>query len=582
VKSIKYIFTKEFYIPKLDRLGNIIGSFSLLEKLIFFIFSILFIITSLGMLLNVNAHFLVKVPKFGGTLTEGVVGTPRFINPVIAISDADRDLTSLVYSGLMRTTEDGTLVPDIAEKYEISEDGLEYHFYLKENAVFHDGKPVTADDVIFTILQTQDPAIKSPRRANWDSIAIEKINDKEIIFRLSQPYNPFIFNTTMGILPKHLWGNIVADEFAFSSLNINPVGSGPYKVKDVNRDSAGIIEEYVLQANPDFILGKPFIKNIVVRFYRNEQEIITALRDDKIETINGISPDSAKELQDEGFRIEQLPLPRIFGVFFNQNQAPILANKAVRQALDASVNRKGIIDGILKGFGNEIKSPIPESLIPFEVLESDTEKEELTPTEKGLEILTDAGWEVNEDGFMEKENKGSKDVLRFKISTGNVPELIEIAEYVVSEWRKIGADASLEIFESNDLNNNVIRPRKYDSLFFGEVIGRDLDFYAFWHSSQRNDPGLNIANYANIDVDRYLENVRNTQDDEKNLEYYREFEKEIQKDTPAVFLYTPDFIYILPKNLEGTLPRNISTPSERFMNVYKWYLETDTVWSIFS
>ena len=534
------------------------------------------------MLLNVNAHFLVKVPKFGGTLTEGVVGTPRFINPVIAISDADRDLTSLVYSGLMRTTEDGTLVPDIAEKYEISEDGLEYHFYLKENAVFHDGKPVTADDVIFTILQTQDPAIKSPRRANWDSIAIEKINDKEIIFRLSQPYNPFIFNTTMGILPKHLWGNIVADEFAFSSLNINPVGSGPYKVKDVNRDSAGIIEEYVLQANPDFILGKPFIKNIVVRFYRNEQEIITALRDDKIETINGISPDSAKELQDEGFRIEQLPLPRIFGVFFNQNQAPILANKAVRQALDASVNRKGIIDGILKGFGNEIKSPIPESLIPFEVLESDTEKEELTPTEKGLEILTDAGWEVNEDGFMEKENKGSKDVLRFKISTGNVPELIEIAEYVVSEWRKIGADASLEIFESNDLNNNVIRPRKYDSLFFGEVIGRDLDFYAFWHSSQRNDPGLNIANYANIDVDRYLENVRNTQDDEKNLEYYREFEKEIQKDTPAVFLYTPDFIYILPKNLEGTLPRNISTPSERFMNVYKWYLETDTVWSIFS
>ena len=533
------------------------------------------------MLLRVNAQFLVEVPRFGGTLIEGVIGTPRFINPIIAISDADRDFTSLVYSGLLRTTADGSLVPDLAEKYEVSEDGLEYHFYIKEDAVFHDGKPVTSDDVIFTILQTQDPAIKSPRRANWDSISIDKINDKEIVFRLSQPYNPFIFNTTMGILPKHLWGNIVSDEFAFSSLNINPIGSGPYKVKTVRRDSTGIIEEYILQRNDDFILGKPYIKNIVIRFYRNEQEIITALEEGTIQTVNGISPQRAQELKEKDFRVEQLPLPRIFGVFFNQNQAPILANKTVRLALDASVNRKGIIDDILKGFGNEINSPIPESLIPFDVLESAETEADLSPTEKGIDILSEAGWEINEDGFMQRKVNGSNEILRFKIATGNVPELITIAEYVVSEWRKIGADVSLEIFESNDLNNNVIRPRKYDALFFGEVIGRDLDFYAFWHSSQRNDPGLNIANYANIDVDKYLENVRSVQESEETLEYYRKFEQEIRKDTPAVFLYTPDFIYILPKNLEGTLPRNISTPSERFMNIHEWYLETDTVWSIF-
>lgn len=533
------------------------------------------------MLLKVNAQFLVEVPRFGGTLTEGVVGTPRFINPVIAISDADRDITSLVYSGLLRTTADGSLEPDLAERYEVSEDGLEYHFYIKEDAIFHDGEPVTADDVIFTILQTQDPVIKSPRRANWDSISIEKINDKEILFRLNQPYNPFIFNTTMGILPKHLWGNIVSDEFAFSSLNISPIGSGPYKVKTVRRDSAGIIEEYILQRNDDFILGKPYIKNIVIRFYRNEQEIVTALEEGTIETINGISPQTAQELKEKDFRVEQLPLPRIFGVFFNQNQAPILANKTVRLALDASVDRSGIVQDILKGFGNEINSPIPESLIPFDVLKSTEPENSLSPNEQGINILTEAGWKINEDGFMEKKSSNGTEILRFKIATGNVPELITIAEYVVSEWRKIGVDVSLEIFESNDLNNNIIRPRKYDALFFGEVIGRDLDFYAFWHSSQRNDPGLNIANYANIDVDKYLESVRSNQESEETLEMYRKFEQEIQKDNPAVFLYTPDFIYILPKNLEGTLPRNISTPSERFMNVHEWYLETDTVWSIF-
>lgn len=197
MKRIYSLFGKEFHIPKFKGIGNIIQSFSLTEKVIFSIFSILFIGTSLSMLLKVNQNFLIEIPRSGGVYKEGIVGTPRFINPLIALSETDRDMSALIYSGLMRQALDGSLIPDLAESVEISEDGLSYFFTIKENAVFHDGKPVTSDDVIFTILTAQDPVIKSIKRANWDSISIEKVNDKELIFHLQQQYAPFLYNTTL-------------------------------------------------------------------------------------------------------------------------------------------------------------------------------------------------------------------------------------------------------------------------------------------------------------------------------------------------------------------------------------------------
>jgi peptide/nickel transport system substrate-binding protein len=195
-----------------------------------------------------------------------------------------------------------------------------------------------------------------------------------------------------------------------------------------------------------------------------------------------------------------------------------------------------------------------------------------------IKILTEAGWELNDDGIMLAKN-GSP--LAFSISTANVPELIQVAEMVIKHWRDIGADVELKVFEPNDLNQNVIRARRYDSLLFGEVIGRDLDLYAFWHSSQRNDPGLNIADYANIDVDKLIEKARIEEDKEERITIYREIEKAILNDIPTVFIYSPYFTYIVPENLKGNITSNITTPSERFLNINDWYIKTDRVWNIF-
>ena len=568
-----------------EKLNIVVSNFSFAEKIVFGIFTTVFVLSALLLLLQINDKFLIKVPKAGGTLNEGVIGTPRFINPLLAISETDKDLTMLIYSGLSRTTPEGEIIPDLASSYEISEDGLEYTFKIRDDAQFHDGEKVTADDVVFTIEKAKDPIIKSPKRANWEGVSVEKISDDEVRFTLTQAYSPFLLNTTLGILPKHIWSNVSSEEFAFTQINVEPIGSGPYEISKIKRSSSGIAERYELKSFDKFTLGKPYIKNINFSFFKNEDALITALKNGEINSVNSIQPENAKALYEKGYRIQEYPLPTIFGVFFNQSKAPILASKTVRTALDTAIDKNEIVNSVLKGYGNPANGPIPESIIPFEQLSgadqiSDTENQ--FRIEEAKSILTDAGFKPNENGILQRETSEGIEILSFSISTSNVPELVLAAEKVIETWKNLGADVTLKVFDPNDFTTNVIRPRNYDSILFGEIIGRDLDFFAFWHSSQRNDPGLNIADYANIDVDAALLSARQLDNGPERIEKFRVFVKEIKNDVPAVFLYSPNFIYIVPEKLQGVVPKNIETSHERFLSVYDWYLETDTVWRIFN
>ena len=174
------LIKKSWRIPHSERIMRVINSFSLTEKVIFFLFVILFVGSGISLLYQVNKSFMVEVPDYGGTLTEGVVGSPRFINPLLATSDTDRDLSSLIYSGLLKIDSSGELTPDLAESYTISEDSLTYTFILKDKIYFHDGTKVTSDDIVFTIERAQDEVLKSPRKTNWDGVTISRISDKEI------------------------------------------------------------------------------------------------------------------------------------------------------------------------------------------------------------------------------------------------------------------------------------------------------------------------------------------------------------------------------------------------------------------
>ena len=575
---------KSFQLPKSDLIRHTIRHFSHSEQMLFGFLVIVFVVSFLIIISDVNRYLLVELPSEGGSLLEGIVGSPRFINPLLAISNADRDLSSLIYSGLMRAQTDGTLIYDLAESHSVSEDGLTYTFRLRTDGKFHDGEPVTSDDIVFTIKRVQDTSLKSPKRASWEGVTIESISEYEVRFTLEQPYAPFLENTTLGILPEHIWSDADSEQFTFSQFNIEPVGSGPYRISKIKKDESGIPVSYELKPFSQYTLGRPNISSIIMRFYSNENQLVDAYLNKEISAFNSVTSKNLAlvELNTKSLRIERVSLPRIFAVFFNQNQAPVLANKEVREAFNITLDRKRLIKEVLGGNGIPINGPIPPGIIRPSHVSTQSESE-ITPRSRAIKLLEKNKWRVNEEsGIFERKTKGGVETLTFSLATSDVPELKAAAQIIVQEWNSIGADVNLKIFEMGDLNQNVIRPRKYDALFFGEIVGRELDLFAFWHSSQRNDPGLNIALYANITADKLLEDVRTITDYSKRMTKYREFEQEIAKDIPAIFVYSPDFIYIVPKNINGLKLGSVTTPNERFLNVYQWYIETDSVWSFFA
>lgn len=547
---------------------------------VFVLVCIVFVVTSFVLLLRWNDRFLVEVPEKGGSLVEGIIGRPRFINPVIAKSDADRDMVALIYSGLLKATPDGGLIGDLAETYNVSPDGLIYTFTLRDGSLWHDGEPVTSKDIAFTIEKARDPslAIKSPRRASWEGVEMETPDQKTVIFRIKQPYAPFLENATMGILPEHIWRNVPNEEFDVTYHNIEPIGSGPYRMEHIVEDKArGLPQYYDLVAFKRYALGEPHITRLRIAFFGNNKELASAYNDRAIDQMHTIEPALAKELKEEGATIIEVPLPRIFAAFFNQNQQAIFADKQVRQALALAVDRERVVNDVLFGYARTIDGPLPS----FST--TTTPGNEMTSEERVLAaraLLEKAGWAQNAAGIYEKTNKKEKKValLEFSLSIPDVPELKAAASAIKGDWEKIGAVVTLKTFDSSTFVSEVLSPRKYDVIFYGQVIGRTPDPFAYWHASQRNAPGLNIALYTNKNVDKLLENARRESDPDLRNALLQKFVEEVGADVPAIFVYSPDFLYATGNNVRGITIGPITTESERFLDVHNWYVRSERVW----
>jgi peptide/nickel transport system substrate-binding protein len=583
-------------VPKQHTFTGILFGLSTFERLFASVLLLLIIVSGTHILYTKNNATFIEVPRHGGTHTEGIIGTPRFINPLLAISNADKDLTALVYAGLMTRDSDGELVPELAESYSISEDGLVYTFTLKDELTFHDGAALTADDVIFTVTQAADPAVRSAVFSNWDGVVVEKNDEKTVSFTLPEPYAPFIENMTIGILPSHIWGRLGPEEFPFSQFNITPVGAGPYKVNEngVIRDKSGIPSGYILSSFENYALGAPFIDIFKFTLYNNAQAAVDGYLKGEVDAINSISPARLDALLSSTAHtytaVKRAPLLRTFGIFFNHNQQPLLLEDEVREALEIATPKKAIVGEILRGFGTVLDAPLlplfltgtssdTETEGETETMSTTTDKTPINRIERAQTVLEDAGWKQGEDGVYAYEND-EDDIVRLKVSFSTVdnPELVQTAERIAESWKEVGFDVELKVFEATDLTQSVIRPRRFEALLFGMVIGHELDLYAFWHSSQRNDPGLNIAQYADIEADALLGKMRTEIDKTKRMALYTEFTELIQKQHVAIFLYAPDFIYVVRNRLENVQLHPIKDAYERFDAVHLWHVETDNVW----
>jgi len=532
------------------------------DKLVAGTLALLLGILTLLALYTLERQFLVEVPSKGGALVEGgVVGAPRFVNPLLALSDADRDLSLLTHAGLMGYDRDGALTPVLAERYEVSEDGLSYTFTLREDAVFTDGTPVTAEDVVFTVSKTQDPEVKSPRLSDFANIRVEAVDARTVRFTLPSAYAPFLEEATLGILPSHIWKQVKNTEFPFAPQMTEPVGAGPFKVTKVVRDKNGQVERYELTAFSGYVLGRPYLDRLTFVYFEDQEALARALTRGQIESAYGVTSDT----------FLRAPYSRIFGAFFNQSKNAALARPAVREALSVSIDRERLTREVLAGFALPAYGPVPPGL-----LHDERHEEPIDRIATAKELLVDDGWTYDEAAGVWTNDEGG--TLTFTLTTSNVPELKAVAERLRADWQLLGVPVSLSVYDPNELVRDAIRPRMYEALLFGMVVGRDKDFFAFWDSSQRNDPGLNVSLYANRAVDEVLEQIRVEQDPASLERELEELHTLVAADFPAVFTHAPEFVYSVPSDLKGVALKTLAAPSDRLASVAFWYRHTEAVW----
>ena len=512
-----------------------------------------------------------QVPEFGGTYTEGMVGQPIYVNPILAqTNETDSAISGLIYSGLLKSNPKSELVNDLAESYNISEDSKEYTFNLKKGVKWHDGNDLTANDVVFTINTLNDPAFKSSLRQDWQGVRVEKIDDYTVKFILESPYFGFLENLTLGIMPEHIWKNINADKFHLAKYNLEPIGSGPYKFSNFHKDADGNILDYKTESFEDYFEGEPYIAAINFNFYSNEQDMIDAYNRKEIGGISAVASQSGNsDVFRKNTSVYEIKIPWSFSVFFNRNKNVALANKEVRLALNLATDKQKIIDEALLGKAIILDSPFfPET----EEYNNDIEKKSFD-LEKAKKTLEEAGWKGGESGLLEKE--GAK--LEFNLLTVDSPDLVKTAELLKEQWGQIGADVEIETLAFSDIQQNYIKPREYDALLVGQDSSFNVDPYSFWHSSQKKDPGLNLAMFDDAEADKLIEEARAEVNRGERVNKYRKFQEIIADQVPAAFLFSPYYLYVVDAKIKGIEAEKINMSQNRFSNINKWFIKTKRV-----
>ncbi|OGM98603.1 MAG: hypothetical protein A3C71_02835 [Candidatus Yanofskybacteria bacterium RIFCSPHIGHO2_02_FULL_43_15c] len=578
-ESIKETILNKISIAKIRLLPKVLSP---KERYLTLVFLLIFVGSLISLPLTIFYHYTKVAPDYGGSFVEGIVGEPHYINPLLSQNnDVDRDLVSLIYSGLMKYNDEGKLVPDLAKSYEISSDGLNYTIYLKENAKWQDGTLVTADDVVFTVQTAQNPDYGSLQRINWQGVDAEVVDNHTVILKLKNKYAQFLNNLTLNILPRHIWQDVKPVNFALSDFNLKPIGSGPYKFKKLKKNSTSRIKSYELESNKSFYDGRPYINKIELKFYDSEDEMLNEYNKNSMENMAFVSANNLKKVKfKKRLNIEELKLPRYFGIFFNQNEAKILSDKNIRLALSYGTDKKDLINKILDGKGVETNSPIIGDVLG---ITGDIKTYDYN-VDKAKKFLADSGWGNPDDkGILSKTEKAkskkdtpASEKLTLHLTTPTWSELANVANLLKEQWAKIGVELIVETLPTQNLQR-AIKERSYQMLLFGEILNIDPDPFSLWHSSQKRDPGLNLALYNNKSVDDLLEKARQTLNPLERMKQYQDLQKLIIEDAPVVFLYNPLYLYAQTHNIKGFNNKIISMPSDRFSNVEKWYINTKRI-----
>jgi len=541
------------------------------EKIIFAVFVAL-IFLSLSYLALSRKSSNISAPTEGGTYSEGMIGQPRYINPILSDnSTIDRDISSLIFSGLVKYDENGIIICDAAESFTISEDKKTYTIKMRDGMFWHgnDHESFDTKDLEFTFKLITDSEYGSPLYENFRSVELFIDDDLTARFVLKQPYAPFLGNLTFKILPKHVWENVPLSGFTLASANLLHVtGSGAFEIDQLKRNHDGLVKSISLKRFDDFYGESPYLKNIEFYFYPNEEELLVAYQKKEILGI-GQLPDNYQEYLPDLSKtnLYKVYLPQFFSIFINQENNKILEDTGIRAVLATAINRDLIIQKSLEDNALPVDQVIPP-LSATKTHQSTT----INPVhpfnqELAINVLEQLGWlDTDEDGIRDKEELK----LEFTLTTSNQEWLVKVAEEIQEQWKTIGVDIIL----NTDLQNDTIKNRDYELLLFGQSPIASADPCAFWHSSQREYPGINLSLFSNSETDTILEDIRTTFDENDTFELFTNLQNILSSEVPSIPLLQPFEIFAVSQKIGGINVDSNRHPVSRFSNINQWYVQT--------
>lgn len=509
--------------------------------------AVLLLIVSLGFI-NWRwyvAHTIV-VPAHGGAYSEGLVGQPALINPVNATSDVDQDLLRLFFSPLIVLTE----------SYSTNPDQTVWTIALKKDLQWDDGQKLTADDVVFTISTIQDANTHSPLYQEWQEVATERLNERELRLTLKTPRVFFLDQLKkLRPLPKHIFADIPITNFRLSNYNLEPVGSGPYRYVSLAKEKNGFITRYDLEPNDKYYTDPPYINQLMINFYTTPDRAQAALERGEIMAFGATAGDGAEAIKRMAIT-NVIHIPRYYAIFFNTSDpATYIRDKNFRRALTIAIDKKAIIEKVFGGGALIINGPIFPRL---EGYDQSTYREPLLDQAVARSLI--AGLKLS--------SKPTIDLVVPQISF-----LTETAAQIKMGWEEIGINVNLIVADPNEINNRYIKTRNYQALLFGNILNDNPDISAFWHSSERFYPGLNLSLYNNKNVNRLLEMIRAESSTTRRTQEIIELQHAITADYPAIFLFSPNYSYTTTANLRGFAEEFLPTPADRWANISQWYLK---------
>ncbi len=510
----------------------------------------------------------------GGIYTEALIGSMGRLNPMLDWNNsADRDVDKLIFSGLIRFDSRGLPQPDLADSWGASADGTIYNFSIRSNAVWHDGQPVTSDDVLFTIEMIKSAGSLFPQDVKdlWTQVEIKRLDDKTFQIKLPEPFAPFLDYVTFGVLPKHLLEAVPADQLATAEFNLNPIGTGPYKF-DRLLTEGGEITGVVLVPNPDYFIQPPFIEEVVFRYYPSSAAAFAAYQQGEVLGVSQLTNDVLEQaLMEPNLSVYTSRLPQMGMVFLNNNNpnALFLQSASVRRALLLGINRNIIVSHILKGQAMIADGPIlPGSWAYYDEIESF----EYDP-DAATALLKEEGYVIPAGGGEVRAKDGQ--FLTFALVHPDDAIHTLIAQAIQSDWALIGVKVDLQAVPYDSLVNDFLTTRNYAAALADLNTSRtpDPDPYLFWHQSEATG-GQNYSQWDNRTASEFLETARTAADFTERARLYRNFQVVFTKDMPSLPLYYPVYSYGVDVQVQGVQVAPMYDVSDRLALVTEWYLVT--------